>query len=133
MLGGDRPFMVSTAIDTSSMSQFSGRQPDGFEKIRGSYGKPTPRIGNRNATGLGGRVTSISRTLYPYQQVDQVSSIHYGVPFTIPNDSHQRNTGYSSVSRLSQRDGHRSCTETSGSHQSSEGSVKSVRYVYQCK
>ena len=79
MLGGDRPFMVSTPVDVTSRDQYTGRQGSRLGKIRGSYGKPTPKIGSRDAAGLSGRVTSISRTLYPYQQAeDPGSDVLYG-------------------------------------------------------
>lgn len=74
MLGSDRPFMVTTTV---GMDEQTGRQGRGFGKMRAGYGKPTPRIGSREASGLDGRITSISRTLYPYHQTENQGSDGY--------------------------------------------------------
>ena len=151
MLGGDRPFMVSTAVDVTRRDQHTGHQGSGFGRIRGSYGKPTPKIGSRDAAGLGGQVTSISRMLYPYQQAedrdsdghysqssnghyDQSSNGHYGVTYSeSSNASYNHNRGYSAVSPSAQQYssyGQRSYAETRRSQHSKKDSVQSVRDTY---
>ena len=143
MLGGDRPFMVSTAVDVTRRDQHTGHQGSGFGRIRGSYGKPTPKIGSRDAAGLGGQVTSISRMLYPYQQAEdrdsdgrysQSSNGHYGVTYSeSSNASYNHNRGYSAVSPSAQQYssyGQRSYAETRRSQHSKKDSVQSVRDTY---
>ena len=103
--------------------------------MRGGYGKPTPRIGHRDASGLVGRITSISRTLYPYQQTeDQGSDGHYGVRNSGSfNASHNHSASYSAESPMLQQYSYysqRSYTETRGSFHSDKGSVQSVRESY---
>ena len=96
MLGGDRPFMVTTHSDSrdeSSTQPYSSDQQNrryhgsyfssyGQWKRGGGYGKPSPRSGykdsHRTASGLVGRITSISRSSYPHQ--GHTSGSHQSVP-----------------------------------------------------